>query len=343
MIEDESGKNITNRSLVNAVDMILKKYVRYASCYLQGRIISVVAATHNGLNKYLHILVEEIVQSVERILKQRCQIGVSRIISELCDCREGYLESMNAISYSDSGESRVYFISDEEKNDAFSQEQIQGIVDTIESLLRGGTSKDLEEYIQSLEKSLKIGKNSLMLISLLISQIVAAVYRVVYAVAGDSGIQKIQDDFPLEELQNFDRVTESFMKVSKMCHEAKNLILTQRKRSSEVICEKAVEIIESRYTEQELSVVIISEEIGVSPNYLSALIKKATGRTVVELLTEKRIHKAKELLCTTSMKIKEITEACGYKDQYYFSHCFKKIMGVSPNVCRREYEKQGKE
>lgn len=343
VLEDENGNNITNRALVNAVDMILKKYVRYSSCYLQGRIVSVVAATHSGLNKYLHILVEEIVQSVERILKHRCQIGVSRMMNDLSECREGYLESMNAISYSDAGESRVYFISDEEKNEAFSQEQIQGIVDNIESLLRGGSSKDLEEYIRSLEESLRIGKNSLILISLLISQIVAAVYRVLYAVAGDSGVQKIQNEFPLEELQNFDRVTESFIKVSKMCSKAKNMILTQRKRSSEVICEKALDIIDSRYTEQELSIVIISEEIGVTPNYLSALIKKSTGRTVVELLTYKRIEKAKELLCTTSMKIKEITEACGYRDQYYFSHCFKKITGMSPNVCRREYEQQGKE
>lgn len=31
-----------------------------------------------------------------------------------------------------------------------------------------------------------------------------------------------------------------------------------------------------------------------------------------------------ELLQCTGMKIGEITELCGYKDQYYFSHCFKK-------------------
>ena len=40
----------------------------------------------------------------------------------------------------------------------------------------------------------------------------------------------------------------------------------------------------------------------------------------------------------TGMKIGEITELCGYKDQYYFSHCFKKLTGVSPNKYRREHE-----
>ena len=45
-----------------------------------------------------------------------------------------------------------------------------------------------------------------------------------------------------------------------------------------------------------------------------------------------------ELLQCTGMKIGEITELCGYKDQYYFSHCFKKLTGVSPNKYRREHE-----
>ena len=49
-------------------------------------------------------------------------------------------------------------------------------------------------------------------------------------------------------------------------------------------------------------------------------------------------EKAMELLQCTGMKIGEITELCGYKDQYYFSHCFKKLTGVSPNKYRREHE-----
>ena len=115
-----------------------------------------------------------------------------------------------------------------------------------------------------------------------------------------------------------------------MCLAAKSLISTQKKKSSEIICEKALEIIENKYADQELSLLSVSGEIGVSPNYLSTLIKKNTGRTFVELLTDRRIRKARELLLGTTMKIREITEACGYRDQFYFSHCFKKITGMSP-------------
>lgn len=116
------------------------------------------------------------------------------------------------------------------------------------------------------------------------------------------------------------------------------MLADQRRKSSEVICEQAVRIIEEDYANQDLSVMMISEQIGVSPNYLSSLIRKTTGNSMVEILTKKRIDKAMELLQCTGMKIGEITELCGYKDQYYFSHCFKKLTGMSPNKYRREHE-----
>ena len=47
---------------------------------------------------------------------------------------------------------------------------------------------------------------------------------------------------------------------------------------------------------------------------------------------------AQTLLLTTDLQIQEIARRCGYTDQHYFSYCFKKYTGVSPNSCRRTYE-----
>ena len=225
-ILDENGENRTTRGMVNAVDSILKKYVKHTSVYIQGRVVSLLMATHTGFEKYLHILVEDICQNVKRIMEYDCFIGVSRIADELTGVHECYLEAIKAMEYADRETNPVRFIAD----------------------------------------------------------------------------------------------------------------LEQRKKSSQIICDHAVKIIMEQYMDANLSLIDVSSQIGVSPNYLSALLKKENGITFKDLLTKKRIEKAQELLLTSSMKIREIAETCGYNDQHYFSYCFKKYTGMSPNACRRKNE-----
>lgn len=79
-ILDKDGKNCTTRGSVKAIDSILKKYTKYCSVYLQGRVVSLLLATPRGFDKYLHILVDDICQSVERIMGMDSVIGVSRVV-----------------------------------------------------------------------------------------------------------------------------------------------------------------------------------------------------------------------------------------------------------------------
>ena len=43
---------------------------------------------------------------------------------------------------------------------------------------------------------------------------------------------------------------------------------------------------------------------------------------------------AYDMLVCSPMKILEVAEKCGYSDQHYFSYCFKKYYGESPNHVR---------
>lgn len=128
----------------------------------------------------------------------------------------------------------------------------------------------------------------------------------------------------------------------RFCMTARDRISEQKTKSGMDICDKAIHYIEDNYFRTDLSLVSASAEIGVSPNYLSSLIKKRTGNSFVDYLTQKRMETAKTLLLGSSMKIREISEACGYSDQHYFSYCFKKYEGVSPNMLRRQMNQEEK-
>ena len=101
------------------------------------------------------------------------------------------------------------------------------------------------------------------------------------------------------------------------------------------LCKRALEAIDQHYREADLSLVSLSGMLDVSPNHLSACIKKYAGETFINILIRKRMEQARKLLEDTDLRIQEISARCGYTDQHYFSYCFKKYCGESPNALRR--------
>ncbi|WP_462405418.1 AraC family transcriptional regulator [Gracilibacillus sp. Marseille-QA3620] len=73
------------------------------------------------------------------------------------------------------------------------------------------------------------------------------------------------------------------------------------------------------------------------PHYsLSKQIKKATGNTFKELLQEKRLFIAKNLLEGSAMPVAEIAEFIGYDNVSYFYRIFKSKYGYTPKKIREQ-------
>lgn len=336
---DENGENRTTEESAGAIHQVAGKYVYHAGFYGNGRVVSLLAATQGGLEKYLHIIVEDIVQSVKRILNLSAVVGVSRVVSELSHCHEAYVEAVNAIRYSSNSGTGVYFISDIEREQPFDQEAVQTSLTEIEGLLRNGTAQEIEEKLGEIFARMRQEQAAPILVQLFTVQLSAAVVRIVYAVADNETARRFQEHVPVQGMQP--ALPEDLeQKYLDFCLEARDLVAQHRQKSGSDICDKALALIENRYMDPDLSLLAISTEISVSPNYLSALIKRSTGSTFVDLLTRRRMEMAKELLLGSSLKIREISERCGYNDQHYFSYCFKKYEGVSPNACRRQHEEK---
>ncbi len=320
---------------VHSVDSILKKYMKHVSFYTGGKIVSLLLSTEKQMNKYLHILVREIAQNVERIMHLSCLLGISRTTDRLSGLNEAYREAVSAMSYSHKTKSSVHYIADEERMSNFDTEEMLNTVGDIETLIRSGNREEIDNYLNRffLELEDEGGRHRKM--NFLLIQMFAAVFKILYAVTdGEEGKEQF---IPFVEHMSLleGTVADTEARLKSICFEARDIIANQRKKSSVVFCEKAVEMIEKEYADPFLSLVSVSESINISPNYLSALIKKQTGKTFMALLTQKRCETAKELLTCSTMKIREIAEKCGYNDQHYFSYCFKKYSGVSPNALRR--------
>ena len=90
------------------------------------------------------------------------------------------------------------------------------------------------------------------------------------------------------------------------------------------------EYLEAHYSE-EISLENIAEQVNISPQYFSKLIKKNTGFNFIDWLSMLRVKKAKELLTNSNYTVKEVCFMVGYKDPNYFSRIFKKRIGITPS------------
>lgn len=110
-------------------------------------------------------------------------------------------------------------------------------------------------------------------------------------------------------------------------------ISTKREESSNDAIEAAKKYIENNYTDN-ITLEDVSREVNISSYYLSRIFKEGTGENFIDYLTGLRMDKAKELLATTQLSMKEICSKVGYSDPNYFSKTFKKNVGVTPTEYR---------
>lgn len=88
----------------------------------------------------------------------------------------------------------------------------------------------------------------------------------------------------------------------------------------------------------ERSVLFYSDQLHLSPQYLSSLIKKETGKPIKQWISYRVIKHAEELLKTTSLSIKEISNQLQFVDSSLFCRYFRRCTGITANTYRENYK-----
>lgn len=100
---------------------------------------------------------------------------------------------------------------------------------------------------------------------------------------------------------------------------------------------KIRQYIEQHFTEPELSVNKIAEQLHFTPAYLCQVFKKDTGNTINSYLNACRIDHAKTLIAEKNVKLYDVCFLVGYNDPNYFSRQFKKNTGYTPSAYKEKH------
>lgn len=121
---------------------------------------------------------------------------------------------------------------------------------------------------------------------------------------------------------------------------------------TEELCEKCMELsgahikpgesyiqlildyIDKNYSDPDLSIAKIAEQLHLSPVYVGALFKQHQGVGILPHIHEVRICAAIELIKDLSLSITDISARIGYITPDYFTRIFKKSTGLTPSEYR---------
>ncbi|WP_226527012.1 AraC family transcriptional regulator [Metabacillus niabensis] len=86
----------------------------------------------------------------------------------------------------------------------------------------------------------------------------------------------------------------------------------------------------TRNYDQKISIQTLCHLFNISPRHLNRLFKQETGQTIIEMVHNIRIEKAKQYLIETDEKVINVAIRVGYEDPAFFSRLFRRIVGCSP-------------
>lgn len=82
----------------------------------------------------------------------------------------------------------------------------------------------------------------------------------------------------------------------------------------------------------------IAGEFSMNSSYISRLFKRELECSITDYIISAKLKRAKKLLKTSSLMVKEIADEVGMDNPYYFSRMFKKVEGMTPREYRSKHQ-----
>ena len=105
----------------------------------------------------------------------------------------------------------------------------------------------------------------------------------------------------------------------------------QKELITDTVVEACIRYMEEHYGDQALDIRTLCDISFISPSSLQRAFAKSLAMSPNQYLIRLRMNRALELLTKNELSVKEISFACGFADEKYFSRAFKNRYGFPPS------------
>ncbi|RED64005.1 response regulator [Cohnella lupini] len=309
----------------------------------EERMVAILSGQENEslLIEQAFSLAEKVRYHIEKYLKFTVTIGIGRACAHIELLPDSYKGALSVLDYRFLlGKNRVLSIIDMEGKPT---SPLPPNLDWDRKLASAVKTGSIQEAFQLIENGISELKSSMAPIEacfLQMQKVVLSLMNSIQELVVHDQEVSFNRQMRLMDVYGFKTLDEIEGWLKDVVRSVMSTIADNRSHLTNMQIHRAVEYIETNYSNDKMSLQDLCRHVLMSTSYFSLVFKQHTGETFIEYLTAVRITKAKELLHNTTLKFYEIAEQVGYKDPNYFSILFKKHTGTTPKDYR---EKQVKE
>ena len=312
-------------------------------CYVGGYlyVVAVIADASARSNNTL----ERLYRQVTRRCQSAIQMGVGRVYTNLEKLSYSRVEAYEALN-SLSGDGKIAYIEDVYAVRDITTNKHSREKRKILELFKKGKIEQLKENTNQLVENVRAESpvHPGQPYPTSIRRTIAELLFEIMHIGADAGVDvdkllTYQDPYSkVFEMRDTPSILAWFFDVVALVWEGMS---EQHSKSTNNMLVLAKKEIEEHLFDPELSLSLISDALGITPAYFSALFIREVGTGFNEYITGLRIEKAKQLLSETNLRISMIADQCGFHSASYFIVVFRKQMNMSPGEYRNT-KKQNK-
>ncbi len=343
--EDEEQKYIVNLSFYNLVTKFLTYLEKDTSDTSEDKLVysvinykidQLVIVVYEDIDKFTSAF-EDLIKLGRMELGFCITIGIGNKYKNLTDVHISYREACSAALLDRVyGREIVYIFNDLNFGNKVYSKQLHILGDTkLYDDLKIGAFPEIKNDIVDIITQIKSSKLELDAINTIIYNVVLLSCKTINELGYDI-FEIMGEDFNLhfdvKEINNLVQLEEWLLS---FFYKVNEYINQKRSNRNQKLLSKVKDYVDGNYSEN-ITLTSISKDFGISSGYLSVLFNDYIGQNFIDYLTNLRIQSAKNLLKSTDLKIYEIADRVGYRDAYYFSTAFKKIVGINPTDYREK-------
>ncbi len=340
-IREKLGLKKFHVALAALQEQILKQTANWNLSYVLGDFRGPICILgHNFANSfYFQKELYSVISTIEEFSKSsilRLVIGIGNIVKDIWELRLSYESAKKALEYRFFLPQQSIFDARDNKGSVHTNKLFNSGTD--EFLIQLICKKDLvgiKRWLNSFSESMLAKYQTKNLLFLRIYTMLGNILRFLYEINIDCAEIEQEMFLKYSGQDSFRTKSEIVDWLYQICVTISAQIDSSTQTYHKQVCDSVIKYIKKNYADNALCLNDIANDVMISPTYLSALYKKSTAQTISDTITSIRIDVACRLLSTSQLTLREISEKVGYTNQYYFSSCFKKKMGITPSEYRR--------